>query len=236
MSEGPKLYTNKPKKGKLSFHFCIFRKQSFLHFEKHYHQECVVFVSDCWLIACDFYKQRNSNNFKSSNRNPRNFPHRRRLRRQWGLSLLLRHPSSPQKSHLLGATSFSGLCFWLSILLLEVPFFLLFLSFVKLIFFPLQFLMYFCVNGYLFVYEVISRILACIKWCHGFLYFSLKEWCLSLLSAFLLDVVVDGYSVVRIGAGILISFSVDFWLVQLIWLSGRLGNTNQKRLHLLTRR
>ena len=90
------------------------------------------------------------------------------------------------------------------------PFLSLIPQLCEFFFFPLQFLMYFCVNGYLFVYEVISRILACIKWCHGFLYFSLKEWCLRLLSAFLLDVVVDGYSVVRMGDGILISFSVDF--------------------------
>jgi hypothetical protein len=47
-----------------------------------------------------------------------------------------------------------------------------------------------------------------IKWCNGFLDFSLKECFLSLLNAFL-DVVIDGYSVVRIGAGILVSLSVD---------------------------
>lgn len=139
MSEGPKLYTNKPKKGKLSYHFCISRKQSFLllflkninKWFRNYHKKCGIFVSDFWLIACDFYKQHIWNNFKSSNRKPRTFLHHRRRRRQWRLGLQLRHLSSPQKSHLLGVTSFSGLCSWLSILLSEVPFFLLFLSFVK---------------------------------------------------------------------------------------------------------
>lgn len=39
-------------------------------------------------------------------------------------------------------------------------------------FFPHQFLIYFCANGYLFVYKVVNRI----KWCNGFLDFSLKEY------------------------------------------------------------
>lgn len=71
MSEGPKLYTNKPKKGKLSYHFCISRKQSFLFlFLKNIYKQvisqlpsrmrdfCIWLLIDClWFLQTAHLKQ-----------------------------------------------------------------------------------------------------------------------------------------------------------------------------------
>ena len=90
----------------------------------------LVLVSDFWLIHCllvVFHKQHNWNNFKSTKQKPNEFLHHQ----QWTLiGLQLCHLSHHPKSHFLSVTSFFGLCSWLSILLLEIPFFFLFFSFV----------------------------------------------------------------------------------------------------------
>ena len=90
----------------------------------------LVLVSNFWLIhylLVVFHKQHNWNNFKSTKQKPNEFLHHQ----QWTLiGLQLCHLSHHPKSHFLGVTSFSGLCSWLSMLLLEIPFFFLFFSFV----------------------------------------------------------------------------------------------------------
>ena len=104
MSQGPKLYTNKPKNVS-SIHFYAFQKkkkknkqQYFLCFwetitrdSKTNFSAFVVFafsilvsVSNFWLIdylLVVFHKQHNSNNFKSTKQKPNKFLHHQ----QWSL-------------------------------------------------------------------------------------------------------------------------------------------------------
>ena len=161
MSEGPKLYTNKPKKGKTQKQFFAVKKQSFILLFfffcfQYFGFRCLTFD---WLFVLFYFtnKQHNWKNFKRDIRKPRSSQHHHHHHQQWELSLLQLHHLSHhhQKSHLLAVTSSFGLCFWLSILLLEVPFFLLFLN--------LQ-CMCVCECEYLFVYKVIEFI----KWCNWF--------------------------------------------------------------------
>lgn len=192
--EAPKLYANKPKKGQLSENHLSLSLSPFVFLGG-------VLVFKPWMVFSGRHKQHKWKNFKSSNKRPTNFLHHHRRPHQWGFSLQFRHLSSPQKSHLLGVTSFSGPCSWLWILLSEVAFFLLFLScMIKFIY-----LFIFITFLRLFVILVFCLGVFYIKWDDGFLEFSLKEWSLCLLTAFF-DML---YSVVSAGAVPLASITED---------------------------